>query len=584
MNLEVLMEMYKNDPRSFQIVDGITLSEPQHFHLKGLHGSASQFITGAVYNNPSASQLNHLVILGDAEEAAYFQNTLQNIIHAQDIFYFPSSYKNKKNYELLNSSHVMLRTEALTRVASQATAREVFKKIIVTYPEALFEKVVLSKTLTDNIISIKQADTLDVSGMLEKFIAQGFVHSDFVYEPGQFAIRGGILDIYSFGNEKPYRVELFGNEVDSIRIFDPENQLSERKLLQVNIIPNMEALPKNGEGSSGQKVSLLEFMPANTIVWIKDWAFIKERIAQQEEDLAVAMEHYKSTGVVIKNIDEDDLIQKKKPDLNDFAGAEMIEAQLLERHIIETGSKASFPLRKGRPKKEILFSTKEQPAFNRQFDLLIKNLQEYENKKYNIFIFADNPKQLERLHTIFIDLRAEVQVIPIPVSIHEGFIDEDLKVICYTDHQVFQRYHKYRVKQAFSKNKALTLKTLRELQPGDFVTHIDHGVGIYSGLQKIEANGRLQEAVRIQYKDGDLLYVNISSLHKIGKYSGKEGSIPKMNKLGSDVWNKLKEKTKKQVKDIATDLIKLYAKRKSLSGFAHSPDNYMQTELEASFI
>jgi transcription-repair coupling factor (superfamily II helicase) len=235
-------------------------------------------------------------------------------------------------------------------------------------------------------------------------------------------------------------------------------------------------------------------------------------------------------------------------------------------------------------RKRLLFSTKEQPAFNRQFDLLIKNLQDYEKKQYNIFIFADNPKQLERLHIIFTDLKAEIQVTPIPVSIHEGFIDDSLQLVCYTDHQVFQRYHKYKVKQAFSKNKALTLKTLRELQPGDYVTHIDHGVGVYSGLQKIEANGRLQEAVRIQYKDGDLLYVNISSLHKISKYSGKEGSIPKMNKLGSDVWSKLKEKTKKQVKDIATDLIKLYAQRKSLQGFAHSPDNYLQTELEASFI
>lgn len=216
--------------------------------------------------------------------------------------------------------------------------------------------------------------------------------------------------------------------------------------------------------------------------------------------------------------------------------------------------------------------------------MLIKDLQEHEKNQYNIFIFADQARQLERLHSIFSDLKAELQITPIPVSIHEGFVDHALKLVCYTDHQIFQRYHKYKVKQAFNKNKALTLKTLRELQPGDYITHIDHGVGVYSGLQKIDASGKLQEAVRIQYKDGDLLYVNISSLHKISKYSGKEGSIPKMNKLGSDVWNKLKEKTKKQVKDIASDLIKLYAERKSQVGFAHSPDNYLQTELEASFI
>ena len=572
MNLEVLLNFYKNDPRCFQIADRITLPEPQLLHLKGLQGSASQFILAAVFNQPAAAQLNHLVILRDAEEAAYFHNSLENITNALDLFYFPSSFKNKKNYQLLNSSHVMLRTEALTKMAGGGN-----KKIIVTYPEALFEKVVLSKTLSANIISIKQAETLDVNSMLERFVQHGFVRTDFVYEPGQFAVRGGILDIYSFGNEKPYRLELFGNEVDSIRIFDPETQLSERKLLQVNIIPNVET-----QFETGEKVSLMEFLPENTVVWSEDWSFIKEKIEQQEEDLELAISSGQWTAGSLQT-DDDNLNQKKDFNKNDFVSAVVIEDEIKQRHIIEFGNKAHLQNAQSSLTK-IEFVTKEQPAFNRQFDLLIKNLKEYEAGKYNIFIFAENPKQLERLHTIFTDLKAEIQVTPIPVSIHEGFIDDDLKLVCYTDHQVFQRYHKYKVKQAFSKNKALTLKTLRELQPGDYVSHIDHGVGVFSGLQKIEANGRLQEAVRIQYKDGDLLYVNISSLHKISKYSGKEGSIPKMNKLGSDVWNKLKEKTKKQVKDIATDLIKLYAQRKSISGFAHSPDNYMQTELEASFI
>ena len=582
MNLDVLMNFYKNDSRCFQIANRITLSKPTHTHLGGLYGSASQFVIAAVYSHPATAQTNHLVVLRDPEEAAYFQNTLENITNALDIFYFPSSFKNKKNYQLLNSSHVMLRTEALTKIAAGGN-----KKIIVTHPEALFEKVVLSKTLSENIISIKQADTLDVNAMLERFVQHGFVRTDFVYEPGQFAVRGGILDIYSFGNEKPYRIELFGNDVDSIRIFDPENQLSERKLLQVNIIPNVETQFKSGE-----KVSLLDFLPENTVVWMEDWNFIKEKIEQQEEDLDIFLDLVKTSGSrQTTNEDDDEINRKTTVSFADFVRAVEIEKEIRRRHTIELGNKAFFhnenlEQRNGKQETEgvFRFSTKEQPAFNRQFDLLIKNLQDYEKKKYNIFIFADNPKQLERLHIIFTDLKAELQVTPIPVSIHEGFIDDDLKVICYTDHQVFQRYHKYRVKQAFSKNKALTLKTLRELQPGDYISHIDHGVGVYSGLQKIEANGRMQEAVRIQYKDGDLLYVNISSLHKISKYSGKEGSVPKMNKLGSDVWSKLKEKTKKQVKDIATDLIKLYAQRKSLQGFAHSPDNYMQTELEASFI
>ena len=574
MNLDVLLNIYKNDPRCFQIANRITLSQPQHLLLSGLNGSAFDLLFSSIHQQDITSQINHLLILRDAEEAAYVQNTLENITNALDIFYFPSSFKNKKNYQLLNSSHVMLRTEALTKIAAGGN-----KKIIVTYPEAVFEKVLLSKTLSENIIRIKQADELDVDGMLQKFIDHGFVRTDFVYEPGQFAIRGGILDIYSFGNEKPYRIELFGKEVDSIRIFDPESQLSERKLLQVNIIPNIET-----QFEAGEKVSLLSFLSENTVIWLRDWSFIKEKIEQEEENLQIYFEHLISHVKKEESTSEIDAINYKgEISFEDFVTAELIEKEIALKHIIEIGGKSTFK-NNTTPIEYINFQSKPQPSFNRQFELLINNLQEYEKAKYNIFIFAENPKQLERLHIIFKDLKAEIQVTPIPISIHEGFIDDDNKVVCYTDHQIFQRYHKYKVKQAFSKNKALTLKTLRELQPGDYVSHIDHGVGVYSGLQKIEANGRLQEAVRIQYKDGDLLYVNISSLHKISKYSGKEGSVPKMNKLGSDVWSKLKEKTKKQVKDIASDLIQLYAQRKSQQGFQHSPDNYMQTELEASFI
>jgi transcription-repair coupling factor (superfamily II helicase) len=572
MNLEVLLKEYANDPRCFKIVDGITLSEPQQIHLSGLSGSAAQFIIAAVFNHPAAGQLNHLIILRDAEEAAYFHNTLENLTSALNLFYFPSSFKNKKNYSLLNPSHIMLRTEALTKLAGGLN-----KNIIVTYPEALFEKVVLSKTLSENIISIKQGDSLDVNGILGKFVDYGFDRTDFVYEPGQFAVRGGILDIYSFGNEKPYRIELFGNEVDSIRIFDPETQLSERKLLQVNIIPNVDIL----QNETGEKISFIEFLPENTVVWNEDWNFIKEKIEQEGEAFGIWNSEFGNRQLIAEL---EDSSNRKDFTENDFVTANEIEEQIKLRHIIEFGKNNYFGNKGTHSTFDITYSISPQPSFNRQFDILIKNLKEYEAKKYNIYLFADNPKQLERLHVIFTDLKAEVNIIPVPTSIHEGFIDDDLKCICYTDHQIFQRYHKYKVKQAFSKNKALTLKTLRELQPGDYVTHIDHGVGVYSGLQKIEANGRMQEAVRIQYKDGDLLYVNISSLHKIGKYSGKEGSVPKMNKLGSDVWNKLKDKTKKQVKDIATDLIKLYAQRKSQEGFAHAPDNYMQTELEASFI
>ncbi|MEO8719599.1 MAG: transcription-repair coupling factor [Ginsengibacter sp.] len=571
MNLDVLMNNYSNDPRIFKIADKILFSEPQYIHLSGLHGSASQLIFSAVFNQSATKQLNHLVILRDAEEAAYFQNAVENITGALDIFYFPSSFKTKKDFHHLNSSHVMLRTEALTRLSVGGN-----RKVVITYPEALFEKVVLSQTLSQNIISFRQGENIKVEELLKRFVGHGFSRCDFVYEPGQFAVRGGILDIYSYGNEKPYRVELFDNEIDSIRLFDPETQLSERKLLQVNIIPNVET-----QFTGMEKVSLFDFLPENTVVWSEDWEFIKQIIERESEDLETALIQ-QSSPLSTKNVMSDsdgELNEIREVSKEDFVPASLLEEQMQQRHIIEFGTKKYFL-----QGNEINFSIQQQPAFNRQFKLLIENLKSFETKKYSLFIFSENPKQLERLHSIFNDQNTEIKFVPISVSIHEGFIDHDLQIVCYTDHEIFQRYHKYRVKQAFNKNKALTLKMLRELQPGDYVTHIDHGVGVFSGLQKLETNGVVQEAVRIIYKDRDLLYVNISSLHKISKYSGKEGTIPKMNKLGSDVWNKLKDKTKKQVKDIATDLIRLYAERKSHKGFAHSPDNYIQTELESSFL
>ena len=573
MNLQHLTDKFQNNPRLFQIADRLSFAKPQRLYLKNLQGSSPEFIVAAIFNHKSTSDLNHLIVLNDAEEAAYFHNTLESLTSALDLFYFPSSFKNRKNFKLLNSSHVMLRAEMLMRLSAGGN-----KKLIITHPEALFEKVVLPKTLAGNIIQIKTNDTIDLNGLMELFVMYGFERTDFVYEPGQFALRGGILDIYSFGNEKPYRVELFGNDVDSIRIFDPETQLSERKLLSVSIIPNVDT-----QFDSGEKVSLFEFLPENTVVWIEDWQFAKERIEVQEEDLDFFLALQKETGgkKQQQQEDEDDGKVLANVSLKDFVKATEIQVLLESRHLIEFGRHSTLPFAGG----EIIeFNTKVQPSFNRKFDLLINDLKAWEAKGFALFIFAENPKQLERLHSIFEDLKAEIHFTPLATDIHGGFIDEDLKVVCYTDHQVFQRYHKYKVKQAYNKNKALTLRTLRELQPGDYVTHIDHGVGTYSGLQKLEVNGRLQEAVRIIYKDNDILYVNINSLHKISKYTGKEGTIPKINKIGSDTWQKLKEKTKTKVKEIAFDLIQLYAERKAQQGFQYSPDNYMQTELEASFI
>lgn len=567
MNEQSLFDRYHDSPLLKTLVDGILMSEaqnkPAQFFLQNLYGSSTAFIIEAIFKNESTSGLNHLIILNDAEEAAYFFNSVESVTEAMDLFYFPSSFKTTQNFSLLNPSHVMLRTEALTKISMGGN-----KKIIVSYPEAIFEKVILPKTLQQNIIQLKTNDTLQLNQLMQQLVDYGFERTDFVYEPGQFALRGGIFDIYSFGNEKPYRIELFGEEVDSIRLFDPATQLSERKLLQVNIIPNVTTQFEDTE-----KIPLLDFLSKDTVIWLKDWDVIKQKGMDQAEALQDYLDHHAGRPIVEENDPH-----QKHTHLEDFVDVELTEKALSTKSIIEFGYQPHLT------KEKINFNTQVQPAFNRQFQLLIENLQSFEKKGYAIFIFAEQAKQLERLHAIFTDLKTEIQFTPIVKNIHEGFIDHEHKLLCYTDHQIFQRYHKYKVKQAYTKSKAITLRTLRDLAPGDYVTHIDHGVGVYSGLQKMEVKGVMQEAVRIIYKDSDILYVNINSLHKISKYTGKEGSPPKVNKLGSDAWVKLKDKTKARVKTIAFDLIKLYAQRKAQSGFAFTPDNYMMHELEASFM
>lgn len=577
MSVQGLLDLYKNSPRLFQLTDKLSIDRPQKIRVENLAGSSKQFLFSAVLQQSSLAQLNHLVVCNDAEEAAYFHNNVEQLTGALDIFYFPSSFKHPKDFTRLHSSHVMLRTEAITKIATQFKQNNsVNKKILITYPEALIEKVVLPDLISSSLIFIKVRDELNVENLLLQLSNYGFKRTDFVYEPGQFAIRGGILDIYSFGNEKPYRIELFGNDVESIRIVDPESQMSERKLLQVSIIPNVEI-----KFSDTEKISLIEFFPANTVIWLQDEELMFEKIKKIEQ----TFREFNKTGKaeLEENKSNDDESELRIHLSNkDFCTGEELEKQFATRRCILFENNSSR--RMSSNESAISFTIKNQPTFNRNFDLLISDLKNWEKNGFSIYLFAENPKQLERLYNIFEDVKANIHFTPIATAIHEGFIDEDVKIVCYTDHQIFQRYHKYRIKQVYNKSKALTLRILRELHPGDFVTHIDHGVGIFSGLQKLESNGRVQEAVRIIYKDSDVLYVNINSLHKIAKYSGKEGTIPKINKLGSDVWNKLKEKAKVKVKTIAFDLIKLYAQRKAQLGFAHTPDNYLQTELEASFI
>jgi transcription-repair coupling factor (superfamily II helicase) len=564
MNLKVLLGMYQEDTRLKQLAAGISLPSPKiRVQLDNLRGSSVNFIAAAVWQ---ISDLNHVFVLNDKEEAAYFHNDLEQLTGALDISFFPDSFKRSAHYNELNSSHVMLRTEALTRFGGDS----LHKKVLVTYPDALFERVVNPKTLSGNTIRINVGQNLKVDELLEKFVGLGFSREDFVYEPGQFAMRGGILDIYSFGNEHPYRVELFGNEVDSIRIFDPETQLSQRKLLAVSILPNVET-----KFNTQEKISLLDYLPANTVFWFKDLDFTLGRLHKMQAELPEKVE---LSQVAVDHEEEwlKELTHADFEQVNDW------HRKLRQRHLIEWYNHSLEKNTGGEPGVISEFATEEQPVFNRQFNMLIADLQK-RGTTYTSYIFSDNPKQLERLRSIFEDLEAQINFVAVPAAISKGFIDHEKKVLCYTDHQIFQRYHKYKVKQAYSKGKALTLRMLRELQPGDYVTHIDHGVGVYSGLQKIDVNGSMQEAIRILYKDSDVLYVNINSLHKISKYTGKEGTTPRVNKLGSDAWQKLKNKTKKQVKDIASDLIRLYAKRKASHGFAHAPDSYLQTELEASF-
>lgn len=562
MNLQYLQTQYEHHPCLKPMTDDLLLPELKLIQLKHIQPSAFSFFSAAVFKY---LDYNHVFILDDKETAAYFHNDFESLTQALDVCLFPDSYKKSGTIGELNSSHVMLRAEALMKLNTDAPRR----KVLVTYPEAIIEKVINPNTFTKNTIYIKQNQKLDTEFLYEFLVDMGFTKEEFVYEPGQFAIRGGIIDIYSFGNEHPYRVELFDDEVDTIRIFNPETQLSERKLLQVTIIPNIET-----HFEAQEKISLFDFLPSNTIIWIHDAEHTLTRVQKLETYL-----QEKEKIVVLNDKEEEVTIQA-----GDFSSSQQIIEQLGQRNVVEFGNGFADQVL-GRPiHSSYTFNTKEQPSFNRNFDLLIKDLQDRKAEFNNIFIFSENPKQLERLRSIFEELKANILFTPIASPLSQGFIDNDLKVVCYTDHQIFQRYHKYKMKQAYSQGKALSLRALRELQPGDFVAHIDHGIGRYSGLQKIDVNGVMQEAVRILYKDNDVLYVNIHSLHKITRYTGKDGTEPKMHKIGSGAWEKLKSKTKKQVKDIASDLIKLYAARKASKGFAFAPDSYLQTELEASFM
>lgn len=577
MELNELLSRYAGaDARTNSLVEQIREQTAKSLHLKGIAGSSLSFVAAAAYKNFSA---NHLFILNDKEEAAYFLNDLESLLEQKEIIFIPDSFKKPGEFDAVNTNHILLRTEAINKITHSSTRGE----LIVTYPEALLEKFVMPEVLNRNIIYLKKGEKLDSHFIVDLLIDNGFVRSDFVYEPGQFSLRGGIIDIFSFGNDLPYRVELFDNEVESIRVFDPATQLSQKGIAQVTIIPNIQT-----QFNDSQKDILFHTLPANTIIWFKDARYCMEV-------MNAAFEKANDWYRLAKS-------EKYLPDEHPFRehtpSELLVETSAMLQHL-DRFTKVEFGLQSHFEQTNVIhYNSQPQPLFSRNFNLLIENLRNHKSNGFSIYLFMSNARQADRFQEIFNDLNAKIPYtpiipatvnsegnpLPVSTSIASGFIDNDLKVVCYTDHQIFERHHAYTLKSGYSKNDAITLKTLMELQPGDFVTHIDHGVGIYSGLEKIEVNGQIQETVRLIYQNKDLLYVNINSLHKISKYSGKDGTAPKLNKLGSDAWEQLKRKTKARVKDIAKDLIQLYAKRKASKGFAFSPDGYMQNELEASFI
>jgi transcription-repair coupling factor (superfamily II helicase) len=557
-NIKELIDRYEKDRRIKEINDLTSGESPNQIQLQGLVGALDCFaLSGAFYQQ----KRSHIYIAADKEEAAYVQNTLQSIMEGKSIHFFPDSFKRPLQYDELDKNNVLIRTETINKIHTAKGKNQ----ILVSYPEAIFEKAVDPTLLDKDKISIEKNATLDINTMIELLVMYGFDRVEFVYQPGQFSIRGGIIDIFSYGNEWPYRVEMFDIEVESIRTFNPTTQLSVQDINAVSIIPNI-----NNKFRQDQKISIFKVFAEDTCVWIKEPDLLVDKLQICFEKV----EAY-ADSVAVKSEEELREIFNERA----FIYPTKIVEEISDYHTITLAKSQYFFT-----DKIVSFDASAQPAFNKNFNLLIENLKENTNKEYINFIFTDNPKQIERFYNIFEDMGVKVQFHPLHKSVHSGFIDHKNKVACYTDHQIFERFHRYKIRQGFTEDMAISLKMLKELQPGDFVTHIDHGIGRYSGLETIEINGHKQETVRLIYQNNDILYVGINSLHKISRYVGKDGTEPKLNKIGGDAWKALKRKTKAKVKDIAKELIKLYAKRKASKGFAFPPDGYLQTELEASFI
>jgi transcription-repair coupling factor (superfamily II helicase) len=553
-----LINSYIASEKVKQIVDSLA-ADTSRIHLKGLIGSSLSMVMQAVFKKTDKP---FLIILNEKEEAAYYLNDLEQMIGGNDVLFYPSSYRRPYQIEETDNANVLLRSEVLNRINSRKKPA-----VIVTYPEALFEKVVTRKELEKNTLKVAVGDQISIDFINEVLFEYEFKRVDFITEPGEFSVRGGILDVFSFSNDNPYRIEFFGNEVESIRTFDVATQLSVATQNKITIIPNLENkfIKENRE-------SFLDYIHEKTIICIENSEFLGSQLDKLFEK---AVETFDKLSKEVKHASPEQL----------FLNQSSFTKKVLDFSIIELANKPLF-----KTTKTFEFHIQPQPSFNKQFDLLLNNLSDNHFNGYTNYLFCSNEAQANRFHDIFESLDEEnhenvrKQYHTIVLPLYQGFIDEENQITCYTDHQIFERYHKFSIKNGYSKKQTLTLKELNTLSVGDYVTHIDHGIGKFGGLQKIQVEGKTQEAIKLVYADNDIVYVSIHSLHKISKYTGKDGTPPKIYKLGSNAWKVLKQKTKARVKHIAFNLIQLYAKRRLEKGFAFAPDSYLQKELESSFI
>jgi transcription-repair coupling factor (superfamily II helicase) len=552
-----IIQKYQQHPKIGQIAE--FFASRKKINATGLVGSSLSFVIDALFKK---SELPFLLLFNDKEEAAYYLNDLEALINNQDVLFYPGSYRRPYQIEETDNANVLLRAEVLNRINSRKKPA-----IIVSYTDAIFEKVVTRKELDKNTLKLSVNDKLSIDFINETLFEYHFKRVDFVSEPGEFSVRGGIIDVFSFSNDVPYRIEFFGDEIDSIRTFDIETQLSKEKVTKISIIPNVE-----NKILQEKRENFLDYISEKTVIVLQNTDLLGGKLDRLFEK---AKEAYSKLTLTIHHAKPGEL----------FVNQEAFLKRALDFSIIELDKNPVF-----KSEKIVEFYTQPQPSFNKQFDLLMNNLNDNFHNGIKNYLFSSNENQAKRFKEIFKDIDEDAAIHVkdkyenIVFPLFSGFIDTELQIACYTDHQIFERYHKFSIKNNASKKQTVTLKELTALSIGDYVTHIDHGIGKFGGLQKIQVEGKTQEAIKLVYADNDIVYVSIHSLHKISKYTGKEGAPPKIYKLGSGVWKALKQKTKARVKHIAFNLIQLYAKRRLDKGYAFGPDSYLQKELESSFI